>query len=45
MLICLDGKNEWKPQGEGSAHRITPRGKVLNCLLIEGKHYKSSDLS
>lgn len=43
--MFLDGKSKWKPQKEGNADRITPRGKVLDCLLITGKHYKSSDLS
>lgn len=43
--MFLDRKNKWEPQTEGGAHRVTPRGEALDCLHIEGKHYKSSDLS
>lgn len=39
--MFLDKKNKWEPQTEGSAQRITPRGKAVDCLLIEGKHYKT----
>ena len=35
-----DGKNKWESWTEGSADRITPRGKALDCQFMKGKHYK-----